>query len=137
MEELVMDVIPDCSLSELTALEAIIASLVQQDKLSAVALMKQTLLHAVSSTEQLRKLPVTVGESTDSRTAAAREEDGPDRNSTAASIAEQKAVLRSTVRHAFTLLSILTAAQPTALAASYVPVLLEVGFAADLMVGIR
>lgn len=131
-----INVIPDCSLSELTALESIISSLVQQNKLSAVSLVKQLMVHAVSCVQQLRQL-TSASSSIDIRETSmeADMEVGEEHSSSPASIEEQRAALQNTVRHAFTLLSMLVAAQPTALAASYLPVLLEVGLGTDTLVG--
>lgn len=127
MEELVHNVIPNCSLSQLTALESIIAALVQQGKLSAVNLMKQAVMFVGSATMQLRTAK--------SELSKFKNTGGDD--SSQATQDQLTGLLESFSRErrsTFTLISMLTAAQPTALVAAYVPVLLDLGLAVDPLV---
>jgi hypothetical protein len=162
LEELLTQVIPGSSLSELAALECIIASLLQQGKLAAntatvmYGLMVRNICEYYTQLEQL-PADALQHKQQDAPAAAATaavddadedrmETDGENPEGAAASSAaaataaaavadaEKAAMLVSVLRHCFTLLSMLTAAQPSLLDPQFVPALLEVGFSARLAV---
>jgi hypothetical protein len=155
--ELVTEVIPNCTLAELAALESIIAALAQDGKVLSVSALVRLLLpdmchyyqklldHTASERERRRKhraadssaaAAATHGEAADACDAAAMDVDGPP---AAAAVDEPKlarADLVAGLRHVFTLLSLLSAAEPSAIRAAHVAVLLEVGFSPDLAVSL-
>jgi hypothetical protein len=154
LEELLTQVIPGSSLSELTALECIIASLLQQGKLAAStasAMYGLIVRNICEYFTQLQQLPADAlqqqQQQQDEQQAAedadhmdtdgAAERPAAGQGSAAAAEAAKAAMLRSVLRHCFTLLSMLTAAQPSLLDPKFVPALLEVGFSPKLAVSRR
>jgi hypothetical protein len=152
LEELLTQVIPGSSLSELTALECIIASLLQQGKLAAntasvmYGLMVRNICEYFTQLEQLPADALQQQIQAEDQQPAAEGADHMDtddeaaadtaagQGSAAAAEAAKVAMLRSVLRHCFTLLSMLTAAQPSLLDPQFVPALLEVGFSPKLAV---
>jgi hypothetical protein len=158
VSELVTEVIPNCTLAELAALESIIAALAQDGKVLSVSALVRLLLpdmchyyqklldHTASERERRRKhraadssaaAAATHGEAADAHDAAAMDVDGPP--AAAAAVDEPELArtdLVAGLRHVFTLLSLLSAAEPSAIKAAHVAVLLEVGFSADLAVSL-
>lgn len=148
---MVTEVIPNCSLAELTALEAILAALAQQGSLSAptlVHLLFQDMCHYFTKLQQHQqaererrrsRAPQRAEEAmamdvdTDAGGAGSSEAAGAD-----GAVEMTRADIVDGLRHVFTLLSMLSAAQPDAIKSKYVPVLLEVAFSTDLAVsGVR
>jgi hypothetical protein len=146
LEELLTQVIPGSSLSELTALECIIASLLQQGKLpaSSASVMYGLMVRNICEYyTQLEQLPAdALQQQQDEHAAPAGDADRMDTDGAAAdpgsaaatAEAAKAAMLRSVLRHCFTLLSMLTAAQPSLLDVQFVPALLEVGCSPKLAV---
>jgi hypothetical protein len=155
-------VIPNCTLAELAALESIIAALAQDGKvLSVPALARvllpdmchyyQILLEAAAAERERRRnqRPAgnaaaaaavgTQGDAAGASDAAAMNDDGPPAAPAPAEdeVGLARADLVAGLRHVFTLLSMLSAAEPSAIKAAHVAVLLEVGFSADLAVSDR
>lgn len=161
LPELVQNIIPGCSLAELTALETILTALAQQGSLSApvlVHLLVQDICHYYTKlqehlqAERQRRRQQKQHDSGSGGAAEGLQREGcaadsgtaamdVDNDAGAPQAAESDAAAAFTqadfiqqLRHEFTLLSLLSAAQPSALKAKYVPVLLEVGFSPDLSV---
>jgi hypothetical protein len=139
--ELVTEVIPGCSLAELTALEVILASLAQQGSLSAptlVHLLFQDMCHYFTKLQQHQQAERERRQQQRAEPATAMDVDADAGVSAAAgadvAVEMTRADIVDGLRHVFTLLSMLSAAQPDAIKAKYVPVLLEVAFSADLAV---
>jgi hypothetical protein len=152
LEELLTQVIPGSSLSELAALECIITSLLQQGKLTATTasvmygLMVRNICEYYTQLEQLPADALLHHNQQQNEDTTADEEDeghtetdgeAEDAAKPASAVAAKAAMLRSVLRPCFTLLSMLTAAQPSLLDPQFVPALLEVGFSPRLAVSVR
>jgi hypothetical protein len=155
LEELLLHVLPGSSLSELTALESIIDSLVQQEKMEAHNLMRLLVHDICCHYQELRSRIMGQQRETDDcvQTATASKSydnddsgeagrevapvDSPDFDQPGATESKDQAAIRTGVallRSCFSLLSMLTAAKPSVLDVRYIPVLLEVGFSTWLSV---
>lgn len=157
VSELVTEVVPGCTLAELTALETILSALSQQSAVSAPALVHllfQDMCHYFTklqehqqaqrerSRRRQRSLPAEDSNSNRSE-AAAMDVDSAAAHGTQADPAAAagaggaeaglaRSELVDGLRHVFAVLSMLSAAQPSVVKAKYVPVLLEVAFSPDL-----
>lgn len=161
MSELVKEVIPNCTLAELTALESIIGALAQDGKVLSVPglvrLLMQDMCHYYKkledfqAAERARRRRQRAAGGPTAAAAAAGTETGADASDAAAmdvdassavapaAAQDEGGLARSDLvaglRHVFTLLSILSAAEPSAIKAPHVAVLVEVGLqSADLAV---
>lgn len=155
VSELVTEVVPCCTLAELTALETILSALSQQGAVSAPALVHllfQDMCHYFTKLQEHQQaqrerssLPAEDSNSNRSE-AAAMDVDSAAAHGTQADPAADPAAadaggaeaglarseLVDGLRHVFAVLSMLSAAQPSVVKAKYVPVLLEVAFSPDL-----
>lgn len=161
--ELVTQVVPGCSLAELAALEAILAALAQQGILSVPALVQllfQDMCHYFMKLQQAdqaererRRRSRRSGSSGATAGTAAAAQDHSDHGdamdvdvaqAAAPAAAEasdghaegevERGEIVDRLRHVFALLSMLASAQPGAIKAKHVPVLLEVAFSPHLAV---
>eukprot|EP00775_Hariotina_reticulata_P007726 gene7726-7925_t len=146
LEELLLHVLPGSSLSELTALESIVGSLVQQEKLEAHSLMRLLVHDICCHYQQLRTRVLQQQHEADggARTGANNEsidndevdatgkeaapQDMPEADQPGANSSRNQAAVQSglvLLRSCFSLLSMVTAAKPSVLDVRYIPVLLE------------
>lgn len=152
--ELVTQVVPASSLAELAALEAILTALAQQGILSVPALVQllfQDMCHYFMKLQQAdqaqrerrRKSRSSAGATTaaaarDGNPSTAMDFDADAGQEADAAGAEEAGLARGEIveglRHVFALLSMLASAQPGAIKAKHVPVLLEVAFSPHLAV---
>lgn len=157
VSELVTEVVPSCTLAEFTALEAILSALSQQGAVSAPALVHllfQDMCHYFTKLQEhlqaqreRRRRQRSLAKDSNSSEAAAMDVDSAAAHCTQADPADPAAAaavaggaeaglarseLVDGLRHVFAVLSMLSAAQPSAVKAKYVPVLLEVAFSPDL-----
>jgi hypothetical protein len=140
--ELLTNVVPNSSLSELAALETILSTLVQQDKLAAPKLVRHLVQDICHYYTKLQSLPQdnsaqqqsqgTAGDGTDEAMADAAPASDAAGADALSGLCRTDCV--ELLRHFFALLSLLTAAQPSVLEETYVQVLLEVGFSGSLAV---
>lgn len=157
VSELVTEVVPGCTLAELTALETILSALSQQGNLSVPALIHllfQDMCHYFTKLQEHQRAQrerrrkqradgSAAAGTQGSCDTAAMDVDAESAPAAAAAAAaegssEEEGLAHTEMvaglRHVFALLSMLAAAQPAAIKEKYVPVLLEVAFSPDLAV---
>lgn len=158
VSELLTEVVPGCNLAELTALETILSALSQQGNLSVSALVHllfQDMCHYFTKLQEHQRAErerrrkhhadgaaaaaaAAATATQGSNDTAAMDADAEPAAAAAAEGQTEEGLARTELidglRHVFALLSMLAAAQPTAIKEKYVQVLLEVAFSPDLAV---
>lgn len=156
LEELLLQVVPGCTLAEQSALEAILTALAGQGRVVPAPLLALLLRDVCTYYVQLQGVTAAAaaaqGEHKDAGVAMTAPNGGKatrmdvdsgseavEQQSSAsaappAPVSDEEATLRTALRHAFSLLALLVTASPAALEPRLVPVMLEIALSDDLAV---